>query len=91
MVNSPSLRGLDHTKYTFGAITVEHNFQDASRQEVHAFLASKGYERVVAGAEDACVVERVDRQREGLCAGAERGVEFCPCVDDFYVFPHKKK
>ena len=50
------LQGLDHTKYTFGAITVEHNFQEKPREAVHDFLVAKGYERVEAGEEGACEV-----------------------------------
>ena len=92
------LMGLDHDKYTFGAITVEHNFQESARREVYDFLVEKGYDRMAAGDERACDIEREDKRREGLCGGGgqagttegSRGggyaaAVFCPCVDDFYV------
>ena len=39
------LNAFDFSKYTFGAISVEHNYTD-SRQKVHDLLTSKGYRQV---------------------------------------------
>ena len=37
------LLGLDHTKYRFGYISVEHNFKEPARRKIRDLLISKGY------------------------------------------------
>lgn len=37
------LRGVDFTRYTFGIIDVEHNFQEVTRSAIRKLLESQGY------------------------------------------------
>jgi FkbM family methyltransferase len=43
------LRALDFKKWTFGIITVEHNFAAIRRQQIHGLLSDNGYRRVFEG------------------------------------------
>lgn len=48
------LSALDFSEFSFGVITVEHNFSD-SRQNLHSLLTSNGYKRVfeeISGVDD---------------------------------------
>ena len=77
------LTGLDHSKYKFGRITVEHNFQERTRAQVHQLLSQHGYLRVETGSPDKCAISQLPESK-GMCMSDE--TKFCPCVDDFYVF-----
>lgn len=37
------LKGLDHSLFTFGYISVEHNYKEPVRSQIKNFLVSKGY------------------------------------------------
>ena len=37
------LNGLDHSKYRFGYISVEHNYKEPTRTKIKELLVSKGY------------------------------------------------
>lgn len=76
------LTGLDHSKYKFGRITVEHNFEERTRAQVHQLLSQHGYLRVETGSPNKCVVSQLPDSM-GMCMSDE--TKFCPCVDDFYV------
>jgi FkbM family methyltransferase len=39
------LKGFDFGRYDIRIITVEHNYSDPGREDIHALLTSKGYER----------------------------------------------
>jgi FkbM family methyltransferase len=41
-----ALRGLPLDKYTFGAMTIEHNYEGRKRNDIQAFLEARGYRRV---------------------------------------------
>lgn len=38
-----ALKGLSFDRYQFGAITIEHNFEEPKRSQIRALLKSKGY------------------------------------------------
>ena len=76
------LVGLDFSKYKFGRITVEHNFNADARLNVFELLTEQGYIRVEAGSPDKCAISNRPGN-EGMCAENEQ--KFCSCVDDFYV------
>lgn len=75
------LTGLDHSKYKFGRITVEHNFQEGARKQVHQILSQHGYIRVETGSPQNCSISDM-LGSEGMCMADV--TMFCPCVDDFY-------
>ena len=72
------LAGLDHSKYVFRRVTVEHNFQESARFQVAEFLSLQGYVRVATGSPNNCEISK-----QGTCMSD--GETFCPCVDDFYL------
>jgi FkbM family methyltransferase len=41
-----ALRGVPWDTYTFGAMTIEHNYEGRKRNDIQAFLEPKGYRRV---------------------------------------------
>jgi FkbM family methyltransferase len=41
-----ALRGLPLDRYTFGAMTIEHNYEGRKRNDIQAFLEPRGYRRV---------------------------------------------
>ena len=41
-----ALKGLDFSRYRFGAMTIEHNWEMPKRSQIRALLESKGYEFV---------------------------------------------
>jgi FkbM family methyltransferase len=41
-----ALRGLPFDKYKFGAMAIEHNFEEPKRSDIQNFLSERGYERV---------------------------------------------
>jgi hypothetical protein len=41
-----ALKGLDFSRYRFGALTIEHNFEEPKRTRIRALLESKGYKLV---------------------------------------------
>jgi FkbM family methyltransferase len=41
-----ALRGLPLDRYTFGAMTIEHNYEGRKRNDIQAFLEARGYRRV---------------------------------------------
>ena len=41
-----ALRGLPFDRYTFGAMTIEHNYEGRKRNDIQAFLEPRGYRRV---------------------------------------------
>jgi FkbM family methyltransferase len=41
-----ALRGVPFDVYTFGAMTIEHNYEGRKRNDIQAFLEPKGYRRV---------------------------------------------
>ena len=41
-----ALKGLPFDTYTFGAMTIEHNYEGRKRNDIQAFLEPLGYRRV---------------------------------------------
>jgi FkbM family methyltransferase len=41
-----ALKGLPLEKYTIGAMTIEHNFEEPKRSDIEKFLQARGYRRV---------------------------------------------
>jgi FkbM family methyltransferase len=40
-----ALRGIPFDRYSFGAMTIEHNFEESKRSQIEALLREKGYQR----------------------------------------------
>jgi len=47
-----ALQGLPFDKYRFGAMAIEHNWEEPKRSDIVAFLAKRGYERVYTRVQD---------------------------------------
>lgn len=47
-----ALKGLDFSRYRFGAMTIEHNFEEPKRSEIRRLLESNGYRYVRTVAQD---------------------------------------
>lgn len=47
-----ALKGLPFDRYAFGALTIEHNFEEPKRSQIEAFLKERGYERVRSWQQD---------------------------------------
>jgi hypothetical protein len=47
-----ALHGIPFDKYHFGAMTIEHNYEEPKRSNIIAFLSEHGYERVYTRVQD---------------------------------------
>ena len=47
-----ALKGLPFDRYTFGALAIEHNFEEPKRSQIEALLRERGYERVRSWQQD---------------------------------------
>jgi hypothetical protein len=47
-----ALRGLPFDRYSFGAMAIEHNWEEPKRTDIHALLKEPGYERAHTWVQD---------------------------------------
>lgn len=52
------LKSVDHSKYTFGLIDVEHNYLEPARQNIRNYLLSNGYAYIGANQWDDCYMHK---------------------------------
>ena len=70
------LAALPFERYTIGALTVEHNFEEPKRGRIRALLESKGYERAREQlVDDWYVLPAAVRARRGSPGGPSAGTE----------------
>ncbi len=61
------IKDFPFSEFTFGAITIEHNFNEANRKGIYDLLSANGYRRVISqGIEDWYVNETVVKYSRGL-------------------------
>ena len=76
------LLGLDHSKYKFARITVEHNYDEGKQQQIHEYLSSQGYVRAEKGTRDVCETS-IEPGSSIVCA--TDGGKVCTHTADFYA------
>lgn len=76
------LLGLDHSRYKFARITVEHNYDEGAQHRIHEYLTTQGYVRAEKGTRDGC--EASTEPGKSIVCETDRGI-MCTHTDDFYV------